>query len=141
VDNIELYRGLPYGLSVTSVIMEHDYSDPNQFRELIQKGVVAASAAVSTALVAVPAIGPLLSLGAAALLAEVGPAITDEINSALDLADDFIGQVFLVMTPKDLVTRARSPLQNQQGILWHMDSPLAVGDGANYKVYFSIEPA
>lgn len=82
---------------------------------------------------------PLLSVGAAALLVEVGPAITDTIKDALDTEDDYIGRVSFVVTAKDMVTMARSPRKDFRAIQWHMDSPLISGDGASYKVYIDIQ--
>lgn len=138
VDNIELYRGLPYGLSLTSVLMEHDFGDPDKYREKIKQGVAAASAAVAAATVAAPIVGPLLAVGVGAVLNELGPYIVDGINDALDTQDDNIGTVSFVVTPRDMVLMTRMERKNFRGILWHLDSPLISGLGASYKIYIAI---
>jgi hypothetical protein len=138
VDNIELYRGLPYGLSLKAVLFDHDFSDPDQYRDLIKSGVETASAGVTAAIGAIPAVGPFLAVGAGALLAEVGPEITNAIKDVLDTQDDYIGEVSFVVTPRNMVTMARTQPKDFRGIQWDMDSPLISGDGASYKVYIEI---
>jgi hypothetical protein len=139
IDNIELYRGLPYGLMLKVILFEHDFSDPDQYRELVKNAVAAASTAVTAAVGAVPIVGPFLAIGAGALLAAVGPAITDAIKDVLDTQDDFVGEVSLVVTPKDMVTMARTQPKDFRAIQWDMDSPLISGDGGSYKVYIDIQ--
>ena len=139
-DSIELYRGLPYGLSISAVLMEHDLGDPDKYREQVKQGVNKASEAVVSAAEAIPPpYGPAIALVVKVVLDEAGPYIVDFVNDTLDTQDDHIGTVSFIVTPKDMVTLSRVERQNFRGILWHMDSPLISGLGASYKVYVDIQ--
>lgn len=138
-DSIELYRGLPYGLSLTTVLMEHDYGDPDKFREMVKTGVEKASEGVAAAVGFIPFVGPFLSPLAAKFLKEVGPDIVNAINDLLGTADDYIGTVSFEVTAKDMVRLTRVQQQNFGGILWHLDSPLISDGEASYKVYVDVQ--
>jgi len=138
-DNIELYRGLPYGLSLSAVLMEHDLADPNKYQEIIQKGVDKASEGISVGIGYIPYVGPFLAPVAAGLLKAIGPDIAEAINDGFDFKDDHIGTVSFAVTAKDMVKLTRVERQNFRGILWHLDSPLISGGGADYKVYIDVQ--
>lgn len=138
-DNIELYRGPPYGLSLSVVLMEHDFGNPDHYREVVRQAVATASEGVALAIQFVPIVGPALSAVAKIALAAAGPDIVEAVNGTLDTQDDHIGTVSLFVSPKDMVTLTRVERQNFRGILWHMDSPLISGQGADYKVYIEIQ--
>ena len=138
-DSIELYRGLPYGLSLTAVLMEHDYGDPDKFREIVKTAVEKASEGVAAAVGFVPVVGQYLSPLAAAFLKEVGPDIVNAINNLLGTEDDYIGTVSFEVTAKDMVRLTRVQQQNFGGILWHLDSPLISDGEASYKVYIDVQ--
>lgn len=139
-DNIELYRGLPYGLSVTAVLMEHDLADPNKYQETIKLAVDKASEGIAIGLRQIPYVGPFVAPVGEAFLKAVGPDITEFINDVLvGGADDHIGTVSFVITPKDMVRLTRVERDNFRGILWHLDSPLISDGEASYKVYVEIE--
>jgi LGFP repeat len=76
-DLMELYRGKPRGLTVSTVIMEHDESNPNKYKKEIQKAVDKASEGVQQLVSLIPVFGPVIAVGVGALLEEVGPDITD----------------------------------------------------------------
>jgi hypothetical protein len=136
-DLIELYRGLPYGLLLSVVLMEHDFDDPDKYRDEVKAGVDGASQLVTAAVGTF--LGPLLGAAAGVGLYKAEPYLVDQINGALGTADDFIGQVSLVITPKDMVRLTRAEHQNFHGVLWQLDSPLISGEGASYKAYFDIQ--
>lgn len=139
-DSIELYRGLPYGLSLTAVLMEHDYGDPDKFRDIVQTAVDKASEAVVVAVGLIPyGIGAALAPVAAAILKEIGPDIVDAINNLLGTEDDYIGTVSFEVTAKDMVRLTRVQQQDFWGILWHLDSPLISDGEASYKVYVDVQ--
>jgi LGFP repeat len=139
-DNIELYRGLPYGLSLSAVLMEHDFSDPDEYRAIVKQGVDKASSGVVAALNAIPPpYGPALAAVGKLILDEVGPILVELIHDAIDTKDDYIDTKTFVVTPKDMITLTRVERQNFRGILWHRDSPLLSGEGADYKVYIDIQ--
>lgn len=137
-DDIELYRGLPYGLSLTVTLMEHDTGDPDKYRGAVNEGVDQAAKGVALGVGAIPYVGPYLAPVAKALLEAVGPEIKDAFNRLLGTGDDRIGSMPLVVSAKQMVTSARAAPQNFRGILWHLDSPLISGDGADYKVYVGV---
>ncbi len=138
-DNIELYRGLPHGLAIAAVLMEHDYGDPEKFRETVKASVETASEGVAAAVGFVPVVGQYLSPLASKFLKEVGPDIVNAINDLLGTADDYIGTVSFEVTAKDMVRLTRVDQQNFRGILWHLDSPLISDGEASYKVYVDVQ--
>jgi hypothetical protein len=138
-DNIELYRGMPYGLALGVVVMEHDLSDPDKYRDTIKKGVDAAAKGVKLGVEAIPHVGALLAPVAEAFLIAVAPDIVEFVNDGLDLRDDVVGRLSWHITPKDMVTMARAPQNDFKGVMHKMESPLIdKGDGA-YKVYIDIQ--
>lgn len=136
--DIELYRGLPYGLALSAVLMEHDTGNPDEYREVVKSSVSEASKKIVEGVGAIPVVGVYLAVAAAVVLEVFGPDITDAINDLLGTDDDYVGNVAFVVTAKQMVTLARAEPKNFRGIRWHLDSPLISGDGADYKVYVSI---
>jgi hypothetical protein len=139
-DNIELYRGLPYGLSLSAVLMEHDLADPNMYQELIKQCVDSAIEKSAVLLAEVPYVGPVLAVVAEPVLKSFAPDIAVALNDLIDGKDDHIGTVPLVLSAKDMVRLTRVEQQHQVAIAWRAESPLISGDGASYKVYFDIQP-
>ena len=135
LDNIELYRGLPHGLSLTAVLCEHDSGNPDALRDKIRNafegGVDAVRAPHQRA-------GGTVDAGFyPALAGWVGPKIAATIPSD----SEFIGQVTFPVTAKTLVTMAIAPPKDFRAIQWDVDSPLISGEGGSYKVYLSVEAA
>lgn len=139
IDNIELYRGLPYGLSLEVTLFEHDFGDPDKYRGIISGAVAEGSKAVTAASATVPVVGPFLALGVGALLKEIGPVLVKAINDLFDTEDDYVGAVSFPVTPKAMVTMARTPPKDFRAIEWDMESPFINGDGGSYKVYIDIQ--
>lgn len=137
-DDIELYRGLPYGLSLSVALMEHDAGDPDKYRKTVEESVKQGSSAVAAAVGTIPYVGPYLAPIAKVFLEDIGPDIVEEINSLLGTDDDYVGSASFFVSGKDMVTMARAEPKNFRGIVWHMDSPLISGDGADYKAYIGI---
>ena len=138
-DNIELYRGLPYGLSLSAVLMEHDFVDPNMYYEVIKQGVDKGIEYVALGLGKVPYVGPFLAVVAEPVLKSFAPDIAVALNDLVGGKDDHVGTGTLVVTAKDMVRLTRVERQHQIAIPWHIQSPLISGDGASYKVYFDIQ--
>lgn len=141
-DAIELYRGLPFGLALSTTLAEHDHGDPNKFRENVKAGVEKSSEKIDEAITkggsaAGAVIGPIVGI----LLAIAGPTLTDIINGVLGTEDDFIGTVTTVLTPKQMMQLTDSPLRDFHGIMAHLESPLISGEGSSYKAYFDIQRA
>ncbi|MFP3887421.1 hypothetical protein U8V97_18460 [Priestia filamentosa] len=140
-DHIELYRGKPYGLNITFILIERDEGDPNAYYQNIH-ATVSAAAAAGTA-----AIGAFTTPAGAAVAGPVLQAlvtpVSKGINSLLDLGDDIIGQQTIVLSIKEIVLLAaqtgESVLNNQ--IRFKIETPLLTGEGSSYKGYFSLSRA
>lgn len=138
----EIYRGPPYGITISSLIMEHDDENPDRFKDAMSAAVAAAATGVTGAVVAIPAVGGLLATVVGPLLASAVPVISSTLNDALDLADDTIGYGNFVLTAKDMVVMAtRRPVENAHGVGYKVQTPLISGDGASYKACYSVVPA
>lgn len=138
-DLIELYRGKPAGLVISSTIMENDFGDPNKYRDKVEAGVVAAGQVVAGAVTAVPAIGPILAAGVEWGLMEVKDSIVGAVNGVLDTGDDLIGRDATTFTAKQMVLlAARTPNSVSKGVGFKAETRLISGQGASYKAYFGL---
>lgn len=137
-DNIELYRGLPYGLEIVATVMDHDLVDPDKYLETIKIGVAKASEAVALGLAQIPYVGSFVAPVGEALLKAAGPDIAGAINGLVGGDDDHIGTVNLTVSARDMVRLCRADRANNHGILWHLDSPLISDGEASYKIYIDI---
>jgi LGFP repeat len=141
-DLLELYRGKPGGLSLGVLLMEHDKSDPDIYKEEIQKAVAAAFEGVTKLIVLIPAVGPVIAAVAGPILAAVAPKVGELFNRLLNLGDDKIGQTTIAITAKEMVVlAARTANAWERGVEFKTATPVLQGGGASYKVYFGIEPA
>lgn len=138
-DNIEIYRGLPYGLAMVGVLMEHDFGDPEKFKEQVKQGVDATAKGVAFAVQHIPIVGPTLAKVAEPVLKEVAPHVVKAVNDLLHTQDDHISTHEWQITARDMVILTRAARNNLWGIEWHLDSPLFSGDGSSYKAYFDIQ--
>lgn len=139
-DDIELYRGPPYGMALSVTLMEHDSGDPDKFRETVKTAVDQASNGASLAVGQIPYVGPFLAPVAKAFLQAVGPDLVKAVNDLLGTGDEYIDTASMFVSAKDMVTMARAGEKNFRGVLWHLDTPLLSGDGGDYKVYFVVRP-
>lgn len=138
-DSIELYRGLPYGMSLSVALWEHDFSDADKKRDLVKKGADAAAKSIASATAAIPKFGPAIAVLLHALWEGVGDSVVTFLNKVLNFEDDHIDTKSFTITAKEMVTMARAAKKQMKGIQWHLDSPLLSGDGASYKIYVTIE--
>lgn len=140
-DHIELYRGKPYGLNITFVLMEHDEGDPNKYYQTVHSTVSTAAAAATSGVAALG--GPLVGGAAAPILKALVTPVAKGINSLLGTGDDLIGQSTIVLPLKDLVQLSARPneyvLKNQ--IPYKIETPPLTGQGSSYKGYFSLSRA
>lgn len=137
-DQIELYRGLPFGLALSVTLAEHDEGDPNKFREHVKGGVEKTGEKIDEAITKAPAVGSVLGPIVGIALAIAGPTLTDLVNGLLGTGDDHIGTTHMVLTVKDMLQLANSDRRDFEGIMAHLESPLISGDGASYKIYFDF---
>lgn len=141
-DWLELYRGKPQGISISTVLMEHDLADPEKYKSTVSAVVRTASAGLGVALVAVPVIGAPLAVVATPLLAAVGPDIAEAVNDLFDFGDDTLGHETLLLSAKQMILlAARTQNTWTQGVGFKAETPLFDSDGATYKAYFAFNPA
>jgi hypothetical protein len=138
-DLIELYRGLPEGIAISVLLMEHDEGDPDKYKDAVTAGVVAGSSALSAAMAAIPVVGPFVAPIAAAVLVKIGPDIISAVNDLIGAGDDVLGNTVLHLDAKQMVVlAARTVNQNLWGIGWKAETENLTGQGSDYKVYFGL---
>jgi hypothetical protein len=141
-DSLEIYRGRPYGINIGSVLMEHDFGDPNKYKDEVQQVVMGVHAAGTAALGLIPGAGPVIAAIAGPALGTLMPSIGGAINDALNWGDDRIGESTVTLSARQLVLlAARTENSTHEGIGFKVESGLISGLGASYKTYFGIVPA
>lgn len=138
-DNLELYRGLPYGMVLGGGLFEHDEGNRDKYLEQVKAGVAKVGEAVKTGCSAVPYVGPALGLACEALWKEFGSEIVKFINKLLGTDDDIIEKWVWNITAKDMIKMARAPRSSWWGIDYHLESKLLSDGEASYKVYLDVE--
>ena len=141
-DRIELFRGKPGGLVLSTTVMEHDYGDPNAYKKQIEDGVKLASSGVSYLVTLIPVVGPILGAGAGAgLVAPKGDNVK-ALQRLFDFGDERIGQDATTLTPKQMIVlAARTPEREFKSIGLKVETRFIKRQGASYKVYFSLATA
>jgi hypothetical protein len=140
-DLVEVYRGRPFGINITSVVMEHDFGDPDKYKEEVQVVVKAAHEGGKKALGAIPFVGHELA-EAAEHLDQYVPKVGAAVSNWLDWGDDQIGSSTLSVSPRELVLlAARGANKEFDGIGFKLESNLISGQGASYKCYYGVVPA
>ncbi|KNC18857.1 hypothetical protein AC792_09710 [Arthrobacter sp. RIT-PI-e] len=139
-DLIELYRGKPNGVIISTRLMEHDFGNADQYRDVVRKAVKEAWDGMKVGIGYIPLVGPILQKGADELWPIVKDGLVDTVNKVLDTADDDLGGHVLVLTPKDMVLlAARTPTANILGVTYKTcTSVLGAPEGAKYQVLFNV---
>lgn len=137
-DNVEIYRGLPYGLAISASLLEIDFGGSDVYLSKVKDAVQAAGHTAAGIAVAFPPGGPVVALVLEALLKAFGNDLATAVNKLLDFGDDYIGTKGLFLSGKEMVTLCRAPRENFWGIEWQRETPLIVGEGINTKVYFDV---
>ena len=141
-DLVELYRGRPYGINLSAILMENDFGDPDRYRTEIQTVVNAAHAVGTAALGLIPVVGPFVAAVAGPALGALMPKVGKALNDLLDTDDDNLGTIEITWSAKQMVLlAAQTGNQEFDGIGYKAESPLISGEGASYKLYFGIVPA
>lgn len=141
-DFIELYRGKPYGITLGIVVMEHDFSNPDAYRDEIKKTVMAVHSAGTVALGLIPIVGPIIASIAGPSLGALMPALADELHKVFDFGDDKIGASNVTLSARQMVLlAARTPASKFNDLVYKIETDLVSGEGASYKAYFDIYPA
>lgn len=141
-DYIELYRGKPYGINISALLMEHDEDDPDRYKAAMTNALNDASKKLDTLIGQIPYVGPALALVAAPVLSECVPSVASALNDLFDFKDDNLGEFHASVTTKQMVVlAARTPTSTEQGVIYKLATPILSADGASYKVYFGFMPA
>jgi hypothetical protein len=141
-DLLELYRGEPYGINLSAVLMESDFGDPNVYRADVETIVTGVHAAGTVALGLIPLVGPIIAAVAGPGLLTLIPTISGAVNDLFNFGDDRIGGATVTLSAKQMVLlAARTGNSTFEGIGFKVETPLIEGSGASYKVYFGIVPA
>jgi hypothetical protein len=141
---IELFRGRPNGVTFATTLMEHDFGDPEHYRQLVDKAVakgseqVAKGVEAAVAGLAGPVVAAVASVAAAGILSALGPEIAVAINGVLDTGDDAIGVATTNLSAKQLCTLPGVPLAQERNVMFHVATELISGHGASYKAYFDV---
>ena len=133
---------MPGGLTLTVLVVEHDTGSPDTYKGLVQTAVTKAATSVAPYLVFIPVVGPILAVAGYVAAELFGPAVGAELNDLFDLGDDVIGgHQNIVLSVKEMVVlAARTPKSTFDNIGFKRELSFS-GEGASYKVYFSLEPA
>ena len=138
----ELYRGRPYGLNIGIVLMEHDFGNPNKYRDEVMTVVSGVHAAGVVGLGLIPVVGPLIAAVAGSALGSLMPKLGGAINDLLDTGDDRIGTTTITLGAREMVLLAARTNNSKQGAIgYKRESQLISGLGASYKVYIDVVPA
>jgi len=141
-DLVELYRGRPYGLNVGIVLMEHDFGDPNRYKDQVVGVVSGVHAAGTLALGLIPVAGPIIAAVAGPALGSLMPGLGSAINDAFDWGDDRIGSTTITLSAREMVLLAARTSNSRHGAIgFKRESALISGSGASYKVYLGVVPA
>lgn len=141
-DLVELYRGRPYGINISSVVMEQDFGDPDKYKKQVQDVVMGVHTAGTVALGLIPVVGPIIAAVAGPALGALMPSIGGALSDAFDWGDDRVGSSTVTVNARDMVVMATRRQEAQfEGIHFKVESGLMSGLGASYKTYFSIVPA
>jgi hypothetical protein len=137
---IELYRGKPNGIALSAVLLEHDAENPERYKAAMGAAVAAAATALTGAIAATGGGAPIAVI-VGPILSSLVPTITEALNSLLDLHDDTLGKQDNVLTAKELVVlAARTQNSTKHGVGYKVETPSFVGEGSEYRVYYSVVP-
>jgi hypothetical protein len=141
-DLIEIYRGKPAGIVLSALLMEHDFGDPDKYKDVMQNAVRAGFAAAGTAAgVTFPVLAPFIAIAAPAIKAGAD-AVGQALSGALGTGDDKIGFETVQLTAKQMVVLAARTLNSAaKGVGYKVETPLMTGHGAAYKAYFGLVTA
>ena len=140
---VEIFRGKPLGMNISTLMMEHDYGDPDIYYQAVEYGVRLAMEKLVDEIRQRDLFGKGEAIADVAefILPEIVPLIAVEINKLLDTDDDVLGHETLQITAKQMIVlAARAIDSNARGILYKFESKMFTGGGAQYKVYFTVHP-
>jgi len=140
-DCIELFRGLPYGLQLQCGLWEHDSGDQDRITGIL-KGIadtVAGSAKDACGDIGGPQVAEICEdTWDRTIKEKVGDLLEEIVNFIF--GDVQIATWAWTISAKDMVRFAQATPTNFWGNIYHLESPLLQGSGADYKVYLDVIP-
>lgn len=138
-DDIEVYRGNPFGLALGVALIEHDEGNPDSYLGLVKAGVDLAGKGVSAGCSAL--FGADAAQVCDSIWSEIAPKIVSTVNDLIGSEDDLIGKTTLYISAKQMVMLVHQPWYRFWGIRYHFETELLTDGDASYKAYFSVDPA
>ena len=117
-DNLQIYKGIPGGLGITVLLMEHDDEDPDRYKAALKIAVDKAALGLVELIKMIPDVGPVLSPIAGPIFSAVSPAIIKCTLTMLSVQQrtDRIDTQVLALSAKDMVVLAgQAPLLHFEG--------------------------
>lgn len=138
-DNLELYRGPPFGVGINTTLFEEDLGDASKMRDKIKQGVEAAHHAGAGAALAIPVVGVAVAALLEAGWAEYGEDVKKFIADRFGLEDDNLDSESVFISAKQMIMLSQKPRNEEHGIGWHVNTPLFSGEGGSWMAYFNVE--
>jgi hypothetical protein len=114
----------PSETAITATVMEHDFGDPDKYRDYIHAIATAAQAYAASQGIPIPDVAVDI--------------VTDIVNGLLGTGDDHLGTATVVIDPVQMIWLAQQPLKHYKIQLnYHLVST-HTGDGAKYQVFYRI---
>lgn len=147
-DLIEIYRGKPYGVTISALLMERDYENPEVYKSTFTKAFNAATEKINDKIK-----DEISNIPAGGYESQIAKKTEDELKTAeaqlanflydaLDLKDDKLGVFSRFLSAKEMIVMA-AKMNNfyEKGVGFKFASDLMSRFGASYKVYFGIIPS
>ena len=138
-DNLEIYRGPPFGAGILATLFEEDFGDASKMRDRIEQGVEAAHQAGAGAAIFIPVVGVAVAAALEAGWQAYGDKVKSFVADRFGLEDDKIDTKSVFISPKQLILLSQAPRHEEHGISWHVNTPLLSGEGGSWRAYFNVE--
>lgn len=141
-DSVEIYRGKPNGIVITSVLMENDHGDPQKIQNTITNVIQQMHNTGVIALGTIPVVGAGIAAVAGPLIQQLVPGTGKIVSDILGLGDDKIGEKVITLTGKDLILLAKNTNNSTfKNIGFKFSTEGIQGENAEYVIYFGCIPA
>ena len=138
-DLIQIYKGAPNGLIISTFLFEADHGDKDKYQAEITKAFELAHKAGTMALKLIPVVGKVIAAVAGPLIQSFVPEIGKALTRVFGFGDDLIGRQNIVLTAKQMLLLAK---KHQNSTLMNVGFKFQTdelrGHSARYRVYFGI---
>jgi hypothetical protein len=114
----------PAETAITATVMEHDFGDPNKYRDEIHAIATAAQAYAAANGIPIPDVAVNI--------------VADIINGLLDTGDDHLGTNTVVVDPLRIVWYSQQALKHYKIQLDYHFECICEGGGAKYQVFYRV---